>query len=110
MYFHGSRVLGTLAFGLCMLPSLGAKEAPPKPTSFEDVQRHAGATLQTIRSYTYEHKGEYEKKLQNVLDQLDREIAKLKKKASRAGAEARRKYQQEIEELRPLRDRAHAWL
>src|SRR5437660_769209 len=77
-------------------------------TTFEDIERQVRETLRTIRAYGFDHKDEYGQKLQTLLDKLDRQMAILKAKAARTGGEARKKYQEQLAELRPLRDKVRA--
>src|SRR4051812_48708603 len=77
-------------------------------TTFQGLEQQARDTLRAIRNYGFEHKDEYREKLQALLDKMDRQIEVLKRKAARAGEAARKKYEEQLAELRPLRDKVRA--
>lgn len=72
--------------------------------SLEDVRREAREAFESAKNYTYERKAEYQKKLEPVLHDLDERIADLKERAAAAGAEARRRYARQIDDLSAKRD------
>ncbi len=78
--------------------------------SGKEVEKNIGKALQSIKSYTFQQKDEYRKKLQGVMEQADERIAELQRKADRAGAEAKQQYAEQIQHLRRLRDKAHTQL
>jgi hypothetical protein len=74
--------------------------ATVNPVTLGDVNKKVQNVLESAKNYTFEHKDEYAQKLQNVLDDVNAQIGGLKAKAEKAGAEARRQLQPQIDELR----------
>lgn len=80
------------------------------PRALEDLRRETNAALRAARSYTFEHKEEYQKRLQGVLDQIQDQIDQLKHRAEQAGTQVQQKYPQQLEELRRLKAKAQTRL
>ncbi len=72
--------------------------------SIDSIQNEVSEALESAKSYSYQQKDEYQKKLGGVMQDLDDHMQDLKAKAAQAGEEARKRYQQEMEELRPKRE------
>jgi hypothetical protein len=72
--------------------------------SMDNIQKEVNDALESAKSYTYQQKGEYQKKLQGVMHDLDERIDDLKSKAEEASEEAKKRYAKEMEELRPKRE------
>jgi hypothetical protein len=72
--------------------------------TMENIQKEMNDTLESAKSYTYQQKAEYQKKLQGVLQDLDEHINDLKSKAAEATEEAKKRYAKEMEELGPKRE------
>lgn len=71
----------------------------------------SGETIGLIRSLTYEDPAAvsreiYQEKIEATLRDWGEELEKLRKQADKLGAEARVKYRERIEELRPLQENA----
>jgi len=77
----------------------------PALVSAAEVQKEIRDALQAAGAYTYQHRDEYRRRLQNVLDQVNDRIEQLQSQAARAGAEARKEYAEQIDQLRRLRDK-----
>ncbi len=77
----------------------------PAAVSAADVQKEVRDTLQAARSYTFEQRDKYSRRLQGVVGQVDDRIHQLQGQAARAGAEAKKQYAAQIEHLRGLRDK-----
>ncbi len=76
------------------------------PVSTADVRQQIRDTLRSAKTFTFQQKDEYRKRLEGVMHQADDRIAQLEDQAAQAGAEARKKYDKQIRQLRRLRDRA----
>ncbi len=94
--------------GWFVIPAvLPAAEPPPhqKPT-LQDVIHNAKKTFQSIKSYTYEQKDEYQKKLQQTLNQIDEQIPVLKEKVDQATGRLQKRYRRQLARLEKLRAQA----
>lgn len=76
------------------------------PTLGPAVGRAVQQALAAARRLGAEHKDEYQKKLNGLVQQLDDQIDDLKEKAAKAQGEARRKFDQEVGDLERKRDEA----
>jgi hypothetical protein len=74
------------------------------PISLEDVRKQFSDALESAKTYTYQQKEAYQRKMEPALRDLDERIDELKERAQEAGAAARQRYAQEIEELRQKRE------
>lgn len=74
----------------------------------QDIENEIRDALRAVKTYTFEQRGEYRERLRRVADRAEDRIKVLQDQASRAGAEAQKKYAKQIEELRQARDRAMA--
>jgi hypothetical protein len=74
--------------------------------SAEEVRKEIRDALEAAKAYTFQQKEEYRKRLNRVLERTDERIAELQDQAARAGAEAKKQYAEQIEQLRHLRDKA----
>ena len=90
-------------------PVLAADESG-KPVTAEDVDRQTREALQSAKSYSYEQKDEYQKRLQGVLQKLNDQIDELKRQAEQASGKARQQYQEELVRLEKLRIKAREQL
>jgi cell division septum initiation protein DivIVA len=73
-------------------------------TTLNQVQRAVGGALDTARSYAFQQRDEYRRRLQVTMRDLDARIAELQERADEAGASARQRYEQELAKLRPKRE------
>jgi hypothetical protein len=69
-----------------------------------EIKRQVRDLLRTVRDYGYQNRDEYQKKMQAALRDLDERIEDLRDRADDAGAEARRKYARELDELGKKRE------
>ncbi len=76
------------------------------PVSAADVRNSIRDALQSAKTYAYQHKDVYRRRLDHVLHQADDRIAQLEDQAAHASAAARKELEPQIRELRRLRDRA----
>src|SRR4051812_5651142 len=106
------RILTSLALSSAtmLLNSACRADTKREHDAFQDVEKEARETLRAVRSYAFDRKEEYQKKLEATLAKLDRQSDILKRKAARAGEAARRKYEHELAELQPVRDKVQAAL
>jgi hypothetical protein len=74
-----------------------------RKTTGRDVAREVREALQAAGRYTYQQKGEYEKKLRVVMDDLDDRIDDLQKQARGATEDARRRLDQQASDLKRKR-------
>jgi gas vesicle protein len=74
-----------------------------RKTTGRDVAREVREALQAAGRYTYQQKGEYEKKLRGVVDDLDDRIDDLQKQARGATEDARRRLDQQVRDLKRKR-------
>jgi hypothetical protein len=70
------------------------------PATAGEVKRAFADLVARVRSYTVEQKDEYCAKMEEGLDDLQDRIDVLEDRAKEAGADLRREYDQEIQELR----------
>jgi hypothetical protein len=91
------------------VPLLAADRKDEKTTA-EDVARQFRKTMEAAKSYSYDKKDEYQKKLQVSLDRIDRQIEIWKEKADQASGKARKEYARKVAELKRLRSRAQTQL
>ncbi len=75
--------------------------------TLENLQKEVGTALESAKSYTYQQKEEYQKKLSGVLQDLDEHMDDLKAKAGQASDEAKKRYAKEIDELGKKREVLH---
>ncbi len=81
--------------------------SPPASQRVEDQTRQV---IRETSRYTYDHRAEYERKLRDALDKLNRRIGVLEQKAQTADADARQEYRRQLPELRRLHDQAQTQL
>jgi hypothetical protein len=68
--------------------------------SLERVQQFLTGALGSAKTYAYSQRDEYRRKLESGLREVDERIADLEERAEDAGAEARRRLEQEMPALR----------
>jgi hypothetical protein len=90
--------------------SLPAADSKDEKTTAEDVARQFRKTMEAAKSYGYDKKEEYQKKLQEGLDRIDRQIEVWKEKADQARGKARKDYGRKVAELKRLRSWAQTQL
>jgi hypothetical protein len=73
------------------------------PMTAAEVSREFREALKAAKTYTFEQKDEYAKRLRPVLRDLDDRIKELKAQASQAGEEARKRLEPQIAQLRQQR-------
>ncbi len=78
------------------------------PVSAKEVQQEISNALQAAKSYSFQQKDEYQQKLRQVVDRVDVQINQLQDQAARAGEEAKKKYSEQIDQLRRLRDKTES--
>ncbi len=78
------------------------------PVSGAELQKDVRDTLQAAKSYSFEQKDRYGRRLQGVLERVDDRLHQMQREAAREGAEAKQKLQPQIGKLRGLRDRLQA--
>lgn len=76
--------------------------------SAEELENKFRDALQSAKSYTFQHKDEYRRKLESVLGQVDDRIDQLQDEAARAGAKEKKELPEQLAQLRRLRDKAEA--
>jgi hypothetical protein len=76
------------------------------PVTAEEVQREIQDVVRAARSYTFQQKDVYRRKLERVLRHADARIDQLREQAAQAGSRAKQEYKEQIEKLRQLRARA----
>jgi hypothetical protein len=72
--------------------------------SAEAVRKEVREALDAIKSYTLQQKEEYARKLSEMLDDLNERIDDLKERAEAAGAQAKKEYAPQLQELQRKRD------
>jgi predicted translin family RNA/ssDNA-binding protein len=98
------RSLGILAIGLGII--LSQPLAVVAQTSTKDVTQKAGETTDAIKAYTVDKKNEAVAYAKKLVRDLDAKIKELEAQASRVTGDAKTKLQQELKELKVLRDKA----
>jgi len=78
----------------------------PAIVSSEEVRKEIREALQAAKSYTFEQKDEYHKRLNRVLERTNERIDQLRAKA--AQSDAKKEYSEQIEKLRRLRAKLQA--
>lgn len=84
----------------------GAKELValrPAVTTDADLKREVSEALAATRDYTHRRKDEYAERVRGVLDDLDDRIEALREEAAEAGADAKRRLEPRIAELKAKR-------
>jgi len=74
------------------------------PVQAEDVRREVREALQAAKSYTFQRKDEYQRKLQDVLNDMDERIDDLQEQAEAATGQARKDAEAKLRQLRSKRD------
>jgi cell division protein ZapA (FtsZ GTPase activity inhibitor) len=74
-----------------------------KPASAEDVKREIKEAVAAAKSYSFNQKDQYEKRLRSVARDLDERIDDLQERASEARGEARAEVEKELKELKKKR-------
>lgn len=77
-----------------------------EPVTADEVRNDIRDTLKAAKTYTFEHKDVYRKRLEHVMHEADDRIEQLQDQAAQAGAAAHKEYDKQIRELRRLRERA----
>jgi hypothetical protein len=78
-------------------------QAPAKKVTAADVQKDSQKAAETAREYTAQQMEEYQRKLKDELDKLDRQLDAWKAKARDAAAEIRAKLEPQIKALEEQR-------
>jgi len=73
------------------------------PVQAEDVRREVREALQAAKRYTFRQKDEYQRKLQDVLNDMDERIDDLQEQAETATGQARKDAEAKLRELRAKR-------
>ncbi len=73
------------------------------PVQAEDVRREVRDALQAAKRYTFRQKDEYQRKLQDVLNDMDERIDDLQEQAESAAGQARKDAEAKLRELRAKR-------
>ena len=73
------------------------------PVHADDVRREVREALRAAKAYTFERKDEYQRKLQDVLTDMDERIDDLREQAESATGAARRDAEAKLRELRAKR-------
>jgi vacuolar-type H+-ATPase subunit I/STV1 len=74
------------------------------PVQAEDVRREVREALQAAKRYTFRQKDEYQRRLQDVLHDMDERIDDLQEQAETATGQARKDAEARLRELRSKRD------
>jgi hypothetical protein len=74
------------------------------PLTLDDVKNDLRNAAETAKDYTYQHRDEYQKKMNGVMHDLDEQIEELKEKARAASADAKTRYDRELADLARQRD------
>ncbi|HLN28229.1 MAG TPA: hypothetical protein VK395_10840 [Gemmataceae bacterium] len=72
--------------------------------TMDAIQKEVSEALSAAKSYTYQQKDEYQKKLNAALTEMDEHIDDLKAKAAQASDEAKKRYAREMDDLRRKRE------
>lgn len=94
-----TRMFQGLAFATLLAASAHAAEPGKSKTSAAEVKKQAAEAVETTGRYVSEHKDEYAARMQQRLDELNAELAKLGKKAKEGTQEARKGVNEKIAEL-----------
>lgn len=83
-----------------------AEPAPGEdtPVTSEDVKQKVGEAVDTAKEFTKQKRDEYAAKLQQQLDEMNDEIAKLKDKGADLKDDAKAKWNDQIDTLEKHRD------
>lgn len=73
------------------------------PVHAEDVRREVREALQSAKRYTFRQKDEYQRKLRDVLNDMDERIDDLQEQAETATGQARKEAEARLRELRAKR-------
>ena len=79
----------------------------PAVTTDDGLRREVSEALAATKDYTYRQKDEYAARLRGVVDDLDDRIDQLELEAKDAGADARRRLEPRLAELRRQRAALH---
>jgi len=82
----------------------------PVTVSAEEVRTEIREALQSAKSYTYRQRDKYRERLERVLKRADNRIDELRDQAAQAGDQAKKKYHEQIKQLRRVRDKARTQL
>jgi hypothetical protein len=74
-----------------------------RKTTGKDVAREAREALQAAKQYTFQQKAEYEKRLRQVVADLDDRIDDLEQRARESTADARKSLDQQVRDLKQKR-------
>lgn len=75
-----------------------------RKTTGKDVAREAREALQAAKQYTFQQKGEYEKRLRRVVDDLDDRIDDLEQRDRESTADARKNLDRQVVEMKQKRE------
>jgi TolA-binding protein len=97
-----------------LLVALGCEQKPadrtPGKVTSEDVRRDVDQAAKTAGEYSQQTKDEYQKKLENQLNELDAKIVKLREKGSSLKDKAKVNWDQKMADLETKRKAASAKL
>ncbi len=74
------------------------------PVHADDVRREVREALQSAKRYTFRQKDEYQRKLQDVLNDMDERIDDLQEQAESATGQAKKEAEARLRELRAKRE------
>jgi hypothetical protein len=74
------------------------------PLTLEDVKNDLRDAAETVKSYSYQERDQYQKKMNTVMHDLDEQIGDLKEKVRAKSADARARYDRELADLARQRD------
>ncbi len=74
------------------------------PVTLDDVKNDLRDAAETVKGYTYQQREQYQKKMNNVMHELDEQVEELKEKARAGTANARARYDSELADLARQRD------
>ncbi|QDV18389.1 hypothetical protein Pan153_30470 [Gimesia panareensis] len=80
------------------------KPVTTEPVTGEDVKQKMGEAMETTKEFTKQKRDEYAAKLQEKLDEMNAEIAKLKDKGADLKDDAKVKWNEQLDELKKRRD------
>jgi uncharacterized protein (DUF885 family) len=78
------------------------------PVTVKELENDIRDTLEDVRSYTFDDKGAYYQRLRDLVRRADELIEQLKHKAAPTVGRVEKQYDEQIDQLRRLRDRAEA--
>ena len=110
MHLHHFAGICSLAGWLALTAPLLAADKKNDKATAENVARQFRKAMEAAKSYSYEKKDEYQKKLQASLDRIDRQIEVWKEKADEAKGKSKKEYKQKVADLKRLRARAQTQL